>query len=68
MLGAWVRFFRAHLIKKGILFAYTPPKMPFKVFLMKIFFSKFSGLDGCNSHTQKRYRIISDMSLLLIKI
>ena len=26
VLGAWVRFFRARLIKKDIFFAYTPPK------------------------------------------
>ena len=64
ILGAW-----AHLIKKDILFAYTPQKDAFlSVFNENIFFSKFSGLDGCNTRTRKRYRIIPDMSLLLIKI
>ena len=65
ILGAW-----AHIIKKDILFAYTPPKKDafLSIFNENIFFSKFSGLDGCNTPTRKRYKIIPGMSLLLIKI
>lgn len=35
ILGAWVWFFRAHLLKKGVLFACTP--------LLKIFILKIQG-------------------------
>ena len=53
-------FFQGTAYKKCILFGYTPPppkkiknkKEAFlSIFNENIFFSKFSGLDGCNSGT-----------------
>ena len=60
--------------KKGDFVCLPPPPRPPKkdaflsIFNENIFFSKFSGLDGCNTPTRKRYKIIPGMSLLLIKI
>ena len=54
-------FFQGTAYKKCILFGYTPPPPQKKkkkkkeaflsIFNENIFFSKFSGLDGCNSGT-----------------
>ena len=53
-------FFQGTAYKKCILFGYTPPPPKKKkkkkeaflsIFNENIFFSKFSGLDGCNSGT-----------------